>query len=202
MHMTIPIALPRIEKFKKLGFGLFIHWGLYSILGKGEWFQHIGKIPMAEYTKLKDQFTAEDFNAEEIVKLAKKSGINYITLTTRHHEGFSLYDTKGLSDFDSMRSPAKRDLVREFVVACRKENIMPMFYHTTLDWYQESYQNDFDGYLEYLFKSLELLCTQYGEIGGFWFDGNWDKPNADWKLDEFYGMIRKYQPETMIINNT
>jgi len=200
--MTIPVAKEYIKNFEKLGFGMFVHWGLYSQLGKGEWTYYIEKMDKSEYVKLKETFTAEDFNAEELVVVAKNAGCKYITLTTRHHEGFSLYDTCGLNDYDAPHSPAKRDLVREFVDACNKYDIVPFFYHTTLDWYNPDYYNDFDRYLEYLRKSVEILCKNYGKIGGFWFDGNWDKPNADWKLDELYGTIRKYQPEALIISNT
>ncbi len=200
--MNIPVAKDYIKKFEKMGFGMFIHWGLYSQLGKGEWTYFIENMNMDEYKNLKDTFTAEDFDAEDIVLTAKRAGCKYITLTTRHHEGFSLYDTCGLNDFDAPHSPAKRDLIKEFVDACNKHGIMPMFYHTTLDWYNKDFENDFDSYLEYLRKSVEILCKNYGKIGGLWFDGNWSKPDADWKLDDLYGTIRKYQPDAMIINNT
>lgn len=193
----------RIKEFEEMGFGMFIHWGLYSQLGKGEWIREFENTPMDEYAKLKDTFTAEDFDAERVVLAAKNAGCKYITLTTRHHEGFSLYDTKGLNDFDAPHSPAGRDLVKEFVDACNKHGIVPFFYHTTLDWYNTDFDNDFDSYLEYLRKSVEVLCTNYGKIGGLWFDGNWSKPEGtDWKLDDLYGTIRKHQPEAMIINNT
>ena len=200
--MNIPVAKDYIKRFEKMGFGMFVHFGLYSQLGKGEWTYFIDKLDKAQYVKLQETFTAQDFNAEEIVLIAKNAGCKYVTLTTRHHEGFSLYDTCGLSDYDSLHSPAKKDLVREFVDACNKHGIVPFFYHTTLDWCNPDYYNDFDKYLEYLRKSVEILCTNYGEIGGLWFDGNWDKPDSDWKLDELYGTIRKHQPEAMIINNT
>jgi len=193
---------PRIERFEKLGFGMFVHWGLYSQLGMGEWTYLLHNHKMEEYKKLQDTFTAEDFNAEELVLTAKNAGCKYITLTTRHHEGFSLYDTCGMNDFDAPHSPAKRDLIREFVDACNKHDIIPFFYHTTLDWYNKDFEENFDEYLEYLRKSVEILCKNYGKIGGLWFDGNWSKPNADWKEDELYATIRKYQPEAMIINNT
>lgn len=157
---------------------MFIHWGLYSQLGQGEWIMNMKKIPKEEYSKLMDTFTAEGFDAEKIAHTAKKAGMRYITLTTRHHDGFSLYDTCGLCDYDAPHSPCGRDLVREFVDACRKEDILPMFYHTTLDWYQESFEKDFSSYLQYLRNSVEVLCTQYGPIGGLWFDGNWSKPKA------------------------
>lgn len=198
----IPKALPYIARFEKLGFGMFVHWGLYSQMGKGEWAMHMYKMPKEEYMKLFDTFTAEDFNAEELVLTAKNAGMKYITLTTRHHEGFSLYDTCGLNEYDAPHSPAKRDLVREFVDACNKHDIIPFFYHTTLDWWKDEFETDFDAYLEYLRKSVEILCKNYGKIGGLWFDGNWSKKDADWKEDELYATIRKYQPEAMIINNT
>lgn len=192
----------RIQEFEEMAFGMFIHWGLYSQLGKGEWIQAIGNIPLEEYMPLKERFKAEKFDAREIVRLAKTAGMKYITLTTRHHDGFSLYDVKGLNDYDALHSPAGRDLIREFVDACNEEGVVPFFYHTTLDWYREDFNQDFDSYLEYLRQSVEILCTEYGKIGGLWFDGNWSKPDVDWKLDELYGTIRKHQPEAMIINNT
>lgn len=200
--MSIPERKKYIADFEQLGFGMFVHWGLYSQLGKGEWIKFVEKIPSEEYEKLFDTFTAEDFDAEDLALTAKAAGCKYIVLTTRHHEGFSLYDTCGLSEFDAPHSPAKRDLIREYVDACRKHDIIPFFYHTTLDWHNEDFNNDFDKYLEYLRKSVEILCKNYGKIGGLWFDGNWSKPNADWKEDELYKTIRKYQPEAMIINNT
>ncbi|MBR5614296.1 MAG: alpha-L-fucosidase [Clostridia bacterium] len=201
--MAIPVPKKYISDFEKLGFGMFVHWGLYSQQGRGEWTFLNHKQDMNEYKKLMDTFTAEDFNAEEMVLMAKSAGCKYITLTTRHHEGFSLYDTCGLNDFDAPHSPAGRDLIREFVDACNKHDIVPFFYHTTLDWYNPDFENDFDAYLEYLRKSVEILCKNYGKIGGLWFDGNWSKPEGtDWKEDELYATIRKYQPEAMIINNT
>ncbi len=200
--MSIPKAEKYVLDFEQHGLGLFVHWGLYSQLGKGEWIFHESDIEMDEYKKLKDSFTAEDFDAEKLVLTAKNTGCKYITLTTRHHEGFSLYDTCGLNDFDAPHSPAKRDLIKEFVDACNKHGIVPFFYHTTLDWYNKDFDENFDEYLEYLRKSVETLCKNYGKIGGLWFDGNWSKPNSDWKETELYKTIRKYQPEAIIVNNT
>lgn len=200
--MAVPAPLPRIAAFEKMGLGMFVHWGLYSQLGMGEWTYHIHNRDMKDYKKLADTFTAEDFDAEALVLTAKNAGCKYITLTTRHHEGFSLYDTCGLSNFDAPHSAAGRDLIREFVDACNRHGIVPFFYHTTLDWYNGDFDGDFDAYLEYLRKSVEVLCTNYGKIGGLWFDGNWSKPGADWKEDELYATIRKHQPEAIIVNNT
>ena len=192
----------RITDFENMGFGMFVHWGLYSQLGMGEWTYEVHKRNMSDYKKLIDTFTACEFDARKLVMIAKNAGCKYIVLTTRHHEGFSLYDTHGLSGFDVMHSPAGRDIVAEFVNACNEHQIAPFFYHTTLDWYNPDFENDFKGYLEYLRKSIELLCTNYGKIGGFWFDGNWSKKDVDWKESELYGTIRKHQPEAIIINNT
>ncbi len=198
----IPVPEKRISDFENLGFGMFVHWGLYSQLGVGEWTFWTHGRRMDEYKKLADTFTAEDFDAEALVLTAKNAGCKYITLTTRHHEGFSLYDTKGLCDFDAPHSAAKRDLIREFVDACNKHGIVPFFYHTTLDWYNPDFNENFDEYLEYLRKSVEVLCTNYGKIGGLWFDGNWSKKDADWKEGELYATIRRHQPDAIIVNNT
>lgn len=202
--MAVPIPEKRIAEFEKMGFGMFVHWGLYSQIGEGEWYFANGyNGTMEEYKKLADTFTAEDFDPDKLVLTAKNAGCKYIVLTTRHHEGFSLYDTCGLNDFDAPHSGAKRDLVKEYVDSCRRHGIKPFFYHTTLDWYNKDFDNNFDKYLKYLNKSVEILCKNYGEIGGLWFDGNWSKPEGtDWKEDELYATIRKYQPNAMIINNT
>jgi alpha-L-fucosidase len=201
---TIPKPLPRVARFEKLGFGMFLHWGLYSQVGKGEWFRLLGAPDKAEYDRLIDTFTAVDFDARAWARLARESGMRYITLTTRHHDGFSLYDTRGLSGHDAPHSPAGRDLIAEFADGCRAEGIVPFFYHTTLDWRMNSNTcsaSEFDTYLDYLHASVEILCRHYGPIGGLWFDGNWSR-QADWKEDRLYKRIRRYQPDAMIINNT
>ncbi len=194
--------LPRIKAYEDMGLGLFVHWGLYSQLAAGEWTELIHERPKAEYERLIETFDARDFDADDLVATAKEMGAGYITLTTKHHEGFFLYDTQGLSTFDAPHSAARRDLVAEFADACHRGGIKPFFYMATYDWHSPLYETDFDAYLEYLRKSVEILCRNYGELGGFWFDGNWNKKEADWKLPELYGTIRKWQPDTIIINNT
>ncbi len=184
---------------------MFIHYGLYSLRERDAWLQHREPTPASEYEKLAARFTAQQFDAADIVRTARAAGMRYITLTTRHHEGFSLYDTHGLSAFDAPRAAAGRDLVAEFVTACRAGGIVPFFYHTTLDWRWDSANCDtakFNEYLDYLHASVELLCTRYGPVGGFWFDGNWSRPQADWKEDRLYAMIRRHQPDAILINNT
>lgn len=191
-----------INSFKKLGFGIFVHFGLYSVIGKGEWAKELLRIPDAEYDSLKNRFNPDKDWAQKLVSAAKNAGAKYITLTTRHHDGFSLYDTLGLGDYDAVHSAAERDLIHEFTDECNRQDIVPFFYHTLLDWHNPDYRNDFSAYIDYLVKSVEILCTRYGKIGGFWFDGMWDKWDENWQEDRLYGVIRHYQPEAMIINNT
>lgn len=181
---------------------MFVHFGLYSLLESGEWVKHCHGVPDAEYEALTQRFDPQSDWAEKLVATAKQAGCKYITLTTRHHDGFSLFDTCGLNTYDAPHAKCGRDLVREFVDSCRKAGIIPFFYHTLLDWKVPEYETDFPAYLQYLRASVEILCKNYGEIGGLWFDGMWAKPDADWEEDALYGLIRRYQPNAMIINNT
>ena len=197
---NLPTAPEYIKNFEQLGLGMFVHFGLYSQLKQGEWAMCIHGISEDDYIPLKQKFNPVSMS--DIVSVGKRAGCKYICLTTRHHDGFSLYDTCGLNDYDAIHSLAGRDIVREFVDECRKADVVPFFYHTTLDWHCKDFNDNFEKYLEYLRKSVELLCTNYGKIGGLWFDGNWSRPDADWKEDDLYSMIRRLQPEAMIINNT
>ena len=198
----LPTPSARVQAFERLGFGMFLHYGLYSQLGAGEWAMNLQRIPKERYMGLMQSFHAKDFSGQDLARIAQRAGMRYATLTSRHHDGFSLYDTRGLSPLDVTKTPAARDLVLDFVEGCRANGIVPMLYCTTLDWSDERFQGDWDAYQQYLRASVELLCTQYGPIGGFWFDGNWSKPDADWQLDALYGVIRAHQPEALIINNT
>ena len=144
-----------------MGLGLFVHFGLYSILQKGEWYYSVltTNEEQQKYFDLSKKFKVSKNFAKDVIKAAKVMGAKYICLTTRHHEGFSLFDTKGLSDFDIMHSPTGRDVVKEFADECHKNDIVPFFYHTLLDWHEPSFENDFPEYLKYLRKSVEILCT-------------------------------------------
>jgi alpha-L-fucosidase len=199
-----------VDSFKKLGFGLFDHFGLYSVLGKGEWYYFANqagpealRIKESDYRSLIDRFVIAPDWAERLAKTAKEAGCRYITLTTRHHEGFSLYDTCGLSTFDAPHSASHRDLVKEFVEACHKYDLMPVFYHTVIDWFNaDAKAGRYDRYFDYLKKSIEILCTNYGEIGGIWFDGTWGLPKGVTFPREIYQMIHQLQPKAIITNNT
>lgn len=196
----IPSPAAYIRDYEQMAFGMFVHFGLYSQCNRGEWTYHIHNWDADQYRCLADHFQCDDLHGW--IRLAKAAGCRYVTLTARHHDGFSLYDTRGLSCWDVIHSASKRDLVREFVDLCREEDLVPFFYHTTLDWLHPDFNGNFERYLDYLYQSVELLCTHYGKIGGFWFDGNWSKPEADWQEDRLYAMIRRLQPDAMIINNT
>ena len=191
----------RIKQFEEMKLGMFVHFGLYSNIGMGEWYMHNENVPVEQYDKLVPKFKVKKNWAKGIIKTAKNLGAKYIVLTTRHHDGFSLYDTRGLTDYDVLHTPTKRDLIKEFVDECNKENILPFFYCTLIDWHHADFKNNFDKYLKFLFDSITLLCTNYGKIGGFWFDGAWFDKDIDWKLDKLYAIIRKYQPDAIISNN-
>lgn len=190
-----------IKDFEKMGFGMFVHFGAYSQLGMGEWAQHHCGMDKAEYQAMARTFAPAADWAPKLVAAAKNAGCKYITITTRHHDGFSLYDTCGLNDYDSVHS-CGRDLIREFVDACNAQGVMPFFYHTLIDWYAPDYPNNWEAYMKYLQRSVEILCTNYGTIGGLWFDGMWAHWDNDWEEDTLYGLIRRNQPNAMIINNT
>jgi len=198
----------RVRNFTDLGLGLVIHWGMFSLFERGEWVQCAYSISPGEYRKRLKDFTADKFDPRGLARLARKAGAGFIILTARHHDGFSLYDTGGLNDFDAPRSPAGRDLIGEFVGACREEGLLPIIYHTTLDWQwrgkytQELEEGEFAEYLDYLLASVERICTGYGPLGGIVFDGNWSRPGSDWKQDRLYALIRKHQPQAIIMDNT
>lgn len=180
---------------------MFVHFGLYSIVGKGEWYMHNENVSAKNYEKLAFKFKVKKNWAKEIVSTAKSFNAKYIVLTTRHHDGFSLYDTKGLSTYDIIHTPTKRDIVHEFVDECNKNKILPFFYHTIIDWHNSDFKENSERYFDYLKRSITILCTNYQSIGGFWFDGTWSNDNYDWHLDELFSIIKKYQPNAIIANN-
>jgi len=193
---------PYLHRFERLGYGLFLHWGLYSLLQRGEWVRFYEEIGTASYARLVNDFTADKFDATELVSFAKAAGFKYICLVTRHHDGFSLYDTRGLNTYDSLHSPAGRDFVREFSDACEAAGMAKFFYHTTIDWHAPSFHGDWNAYPKYLNDSVEILATHYGKVDGFWFDGNWEYPDRDWREEGLYEVVKKHQPEAVLVNNS
>ncbi len=192
----------RLARYESLAYGLFLHYGLYSLHERGEWVRFHHRLDPGAYDARIREFTAAGFDAPALVRFARSCGFRYICLTARHHEGFSLYDTRGLNAFDAPHAAARRDLVAEFAAACQAAGMGCFLYHTTLDWWEPRFDTDWKGYLAYLRDSVRILCTHYGRIDGFWFDGNWSRPDRDWEEDALYGMIRELQPDAIIINNS
>jgi alpha-L-fucosidase len=206
---------PQQQWFRDAKFGMFIHWGVYSVLGDGEWVMNEKKIPVSEYEKLPARFNPTEFNAAQWVALAKAAGVKYITITSKHHDGFAMFATKQ-SDWNIVdRTPWKKDPIKMLAEECQKQGIKLFFYHSQLDWHNPDYfplgrtghtagrpaGGDWNKYLDYMDAQLTELLTNYGPIGGIWFDGMWDKPQADWRLAKTYGLIHRLQPAALIGSN-
>jgi alpha-L-fucosidase len=201
--------------FEDAKFGMFVHWGVYSLLGKGEWVMNNDKIPIAEYEKLPPRFNPAKFDADEWVKLAKSAGMKYLTITSKHHDGFCMFDSK-LTGYDIVdATPYGKDPMKALAAACHKQGIKLFFYYSLLDWHHPDYfprgktgqaagrpeKGDWKAYVAYYQGQVRELCTEYGEIGGIWFDGWWDRPDADWDLAGTYRMIHALQPGALVGNN-
>ena len=201
------------EMFQNMKFGMFIHWGIYSILGDGEWVMHIKNIPYKNYKRLADFFNPQEYNAKDIVELAKAAGMKYITITSRHHDGFSMFDTKA-SDYNIVKAtPYHKDPLKELADECHAQGIKLFFYYSLLDWGRSDYgfghpivngkpaDADWDHYIGFMKQQLTELLTNYGPIAGIWFDGEWERRDVNWHFDEIYTLIHKLQPAAMIGNN-
>jgi alpha-L-fucosidase len=201
--------------FQDAKFGLFVHWGVYSVLSDGEWVMNNRRIPAAAYEKLPALFNPTEFDAKEWVSLVKAAGMKYITITSKHHDGFAMFDSK-VSDWDIVdRTPFKKDVLKTLADECQRQGIKLFFYHSHLDWHHPDYyprgrtgrdaarpdQGEWYRYLDYMDAQLTELLTNYGEIGGIWFDGWWDRPDADWRLRKTYDLIHRLQPATLVGNN-
>jgi alpha-L-fucosidase len=215
----------RMDWWREARLGLFIHWGLYAVPagtyqgervnGIGEWIMNNGKIPVGEYEKFAAQFNPIGFNADEWVRLAKNAGMKYIVITSKHHDGFCLWDSK-VTNYDVVdATPFQRDILKELAAACKKQGIKLCFYHSIMDWHHPDAQapfypnyNDtertnpnFDRYVEnYLKPQLAELLTNYGPIGVLWFDGEWVKDWTEPKGKALYEYVRGLQP-TILVNN-
>jgi len=214
-YTPTPENLKAREWFQDSKFGMFIHWGVYSVLGDGEWVMNNQRIDRQTYQKLPAFFNPISYDPKEWVSLAKAAGMKYITITSKHHDGFAMWDSK-LSDWDiADRTPYGKDVLKMLSEECRKQGIKLFFYHSHLDWFQENYfprgntgqtagrpdNGDWYKYLDYMDGQLTELLTNYGEIGGIWFDGHWDKKDSDWRLGKTYSLIHSLQPACMIGNN-
>lgn len=201
--------------FQDAKFGLFIHWGVYSVLGKGEWVMNNDHMSKTEYEKLPPQFNPVKFDPAQWVALAKAAGMKYITITSKHHDGFAMWNTQQNSWNIVDATPYGKDVLKALAEECRKQDIKLFFYHSHLDWYQNEYfprgrtgqysgrpdYGNFDKYLNYMDRQLTELLTDYGPIAGIWFDGIWDRRDANWRLRRTYDLIHKLQPAALVGNN-
>jgi alpha-L-fucosidase len=192
-------------------YGMFIHWGLYSITAWHEQYQWRARIPKEEYVKLLDQWNPKKFNPDEWLDLMEMAGMKYITITSKHHDGFCLWDTKQ-TKYNTMNTPYKQDVIGKLSDACHKRGMPLSFYYSIADWNQPNYPNqgrshelagpqkgdqpDWNKYMEFLKAQVRELCTNYGEIHGFW----WDMNVPDYKDPSVNAMIRKLQPKAVINN--
>ncbi len=221
------VNLKMREWFQDAKFGMFIHWGVYSVLGDGEWVMHLKKMTVEDYEKLPPLFNPTEYDPAEWVRIAKNAGMKYITITSKHHDGFAMYDSR-VSDWDIVdRAQYKKDVLKMLADECRKQGVKLFFYHSHLDWHHPDYyprgrtgehsnrpdHGDFNKYLDYMNAQIAELCGgEYGEIAGMWFDGWWDqqlkkpgepvkKTQVDWRLEETYNLIHDLQPQALIGNN-
>lgn len=203
------------EWYQDAKFGLFVHWGPYSVLGVHEWVMENQDIDKATYEKLGGFFNPVEFDPSEWVAMAKNAGMKYITITAKHHDGFAMYDSK-LTDWDIVdRSPYGKDILKQLAEECRKEGIKLFFYYSQLDWNHNDYyprgqtghstgrenSGNWSSYIDHMNGQLTELLTNYGDVAGIWFDGWWDKPDADWQLNETYNLLHDLQPGAMIGSN-
>jgi alpha-L-fucosidase len=201
--------------FQDARFGLFIHWGIYSLLQDGEWVMQNRGIRVGEYETLASEFNPVRFDAAAWVALAKAAGMRYITVTSKHHDGFAMFGSRQ-GDWNVVaRTPWHRDVIRELADECRRQGLKLFVYYSQLDWHHPDYfprgqtgqsagrpdSGDFSRYLDYMDAQLRELLTNYGELGGVWFDGMWDRPDADWRLERTYRMLHALQPAALVGSN-
>lgn len=215
-YVPAPENLQARKEFQDSKFGIFLHWGIYSMFGQGEWYMHNADIDCHEYAKVASGFYPSRFNAHDWVAAIKASGAKYICFTSRHHDGFSMFDTK-YSDYNVVdATPFKRDIIKELAEECQKQGIKLHLYYSHLDWSREDYyplgrtghgtgrtsHGEWSTYYQFMNNQLTELLTNYGPIGAIWFDGLWDQPDDfNWGLDKQYALIHKLQPACLIGNN-
>ena len=217
-YKPTPENIQSRRQFSEDRFGIFIHWGIYSTFAQGEWYLQDGPLRREEYAKAANAFYPHDFDAKAWVKVFKKAGARYITFTTRHHDGFSMWNTQQ-SDYNIMHTPYGKDVVAQLAEACRENNLALHLYYSHIDWMRDDYpmgrtgrgvgkdtaKADWPHYFAFMNRQLTELLTQYGAVRAIWFDGWWDqdqaKPAFDWQLPEQYALIHRLQPACLVGNN-
>lgn len=224
-YTPAPSNVEARRQFQDMKYGMFIHWGLSSTLGDGEWVMNNRNIKAEDYRRLLNVFNPVDFDAAKWVGAAKAAGMKYIVFITRHHDGFSNWDTKQ-SDWKITNTHYGKDVLKMLADECKKQGLKLGLYYSTLDWYRSDYpyetgrtgkgtgrtqKSNYASYLQFMKNQLTELLTNYGDIMSIWFDGHWDQTNPeghadrssriDWKYEEIYSLIHKLQPQCMIGNN-
>ena len=209
----------RMEWYLDARFGMFIHWGLYSIPARGEWLRSEEEITKEDYMKYFEEFNPSDYNPKAWARAAKEAGMKYVVLTAKHHDGFCLYDSQ-YTDFKSTNTKLGRDVVKDFVEAVREKGLKVGLYFTIIDWYHDDYPHygdkfhpmrknpefnnegrNFDNYLTYMHNQIREICTNYGKIDLLWFDFSYDDMRGEkWKATELMSMVRSLQPDVIIDN--
>lgn len=212
----------RMGWWREARFGMFIHWGIYSIPGgiwkdretkaTGEWIMCNSKIPLAEYKQLVKQFNPVKYNPDEWIRTAKAAGMHYIVITSKHHDGFCLWDSK-YTEYDVMSTPYGKDLLKPLSEACKRYGIKLCFYHSIMDWQHSNYEPlpkwdlnrkghypDYDLYVNYMKNQLKELIENYGPLGILWFDGEWQDTWTHERGLDLYNYVRSLKPD-IIINN-
>ena len=207
------------QEFADSKFGIFIHWGIYSMFAQGEWYMTNANLDNKEYAKAASAFYPIQFDAKEWVSAIKAAGAKYICFTSRHHDGFSMWDTEQ-SDYNIVdATPFGRDVIKELADECHRQGIKLHFYYSHIDWTRDDYpagrtgrgtgkdlsKADWASYYAFMNRQLTELLTQYGEVGAIWFDGVWDhdmdEVPFDWQLEEQYALIHSLQPACLVGNN-
>lgn len=201
-----PSRAERMAWWTEARFGMFIHWGVYSIPARGEWVMFNEKIPAEEYAKFADQFDPQRFHPDEWVQLAKAAGMRYMVMTSRHHDGYSLFDSQ-VSDFTAPKRAAGRDLVRAYLDACHRADMRVGLYYSLLDWRAPAYWAGpgkdpaaWVDFRRYVHAQVRELCSNYGRLDILWYDGGWPHNAYAWRSNGLNAMVRTLQPG-IIINN-
>jgi alpha-L-fucosidase len=223
--LTITATAADTRWFEEARFGMFVHFGPYSQLGDGEWVMNNRPIKTDSYHRLLDFFNPQAFDAAQWVETAKNAGMKYIIVTSRHHDGFSNWNTKQ-SEWNIMNTPYGKDLLKQLADECRTQGMKLGFYYSLIDWMRDDYQwrtgrtgqgtgrtapSDWNHYIEFMKAQLTELLTEYGDVAVIWFDGHWDQTAdanrtdhataVDWHYPEIYSLIKKLQPDCLIANN-
>ncbi len=207
------------QEFADSKLGIFIHWGIYSMFAQGEWYMTNANIDNKEYAKAASAFYPIGFDAKEWVSAIKAAGAKYICFTSRHHDGFSMWDTEQ-SDYNIVdATPFGRDVIKELADECHRQGIKLHFYYSHIDWTRDDYpagrtgrgtgkdpsKEDWPAYYAFMNRQLTELLTRYGDVGAIWFDGWWDHDidsiPFDWQLEEQYALIHRLQPACLVGNN-